>query len=303
MEVRDKIHIFTDADLDGSISYLTFCWYKDKKLDVTVTTEKSLKNDFEAFCKKEDVGSYKTVAILDIDISRNPEIYDKPNVVIFDHHLGSLNCPYKFKHAKVYLEDEGSTCRLLYKKIKTFSSFELDNNKKLLISIGHDYDSYTLKNKDLSVGLNTLFWNMQGNRLEKFVDKYYDGFSPFTEDEKKIILFYRNKIKKHLEVTPIYKSTIKLGSKDVVVCSMMTDFCINEFAQEIINNTRSDIGIIVNPKTESVSFRKSKDCTVDLSKLAKKLCNGGGHENAAGGLITPEFLQFTKLLNQIERVI
>ena len=46
MEVRDKIHVFTDADLDGSISYLTLCWYKGKKLDVTVTTEKSLKFDF-----------------------------------------------------------------------------------------------------------------------------------------------------------------------------------------------------------------------------------------------------------------
>jgi oligoribonuclease NrnB/cAMP/cGMP phosphodiesterase (DHH superfamily) len=296
-------HVFTDADLDGSVSYLTLLWFKEQDITVTVTTERNLKADFESFFKKHNIESFKKIYILDLDISRNPELYDKPNVTIVDHHQGSLTCDYKFKYAKVFIENEGSTCRLLYKKLKEAFKKDLDTNKKLLVSIGHDYDSYTLKNKELSVGLNTLFWNLQGNRLEKFSEKYKNGFVPFTSDELKIILFYRNKIKKHLEITPVYIANVKLGKNETKICSLMTDFCINEFAHEIIEQTKSDIGFIINPKTETVSFRRSKNCTIDLSKLAAKLCGGGGHEAAAGGPITEKFLEFSKLFNSIERNI
>lgn len=298
-----SIHVFTDADLDGAISYLTLCWFKEQKIPVTVTTEKNLKQDFDTFLKNNNIDSYKKIFILDIDISRNPEFYDRANVTIVDHHQGSINCNYNFKYAKAFIENEGSACKLLYKKLKEILKKDIDANKKLLISIGHDYDSYSLKNKEISVGLNTLFWNFQGNRLEKFAEKYNSGFIPFTNDELKIILFYKNKIKKHIEVTPIYTTTLKLGGKESKICSFMTDFCINEFAQETIEQTKSDIGIIINPKTETVSFRRSKECTTDLSKLAFKLCGGGGHEAAAGGPITEKFLEFSKLFNCIERII
>jgi len=297
------IHVFTDADLDGAVCYLTSCWFMEKKLNVTVTTEKNLKKDLEQFLNNNDINNYSRVYILDIDISRTPELYDKPNITIFDHHLGSINCTYQFKHAKVFIENEGSACKFLYKKLKEKYNRDLDQNKKLLVSIGHDYDSYTLKNKDLSVGLNTLFWNLQGNRLEKFAEKYYNGFIPFTNDEHKIILFYKNKIKKHLEITPIYSAGITFGKREVKVCSVMADFCINEFAYEILNLTKSEVGIIVNPRTETVSFRRSKDSIIDVSKLASRICKGGGHEAAAGGLITQEFLEFSKLLNQMDRFI
>lgn len=298
-----NIHVFTDADLDGAISYLTLCWFKDQKIPVTVTTEKNLKQDFENFLKNNNIESFKKIYILDIDISKNPELYDKKNVTIVDHHQGSIKCNYEFKNAKAFIENEGSACKLLYKKLKEILKKDIDVNKKLLISIGHDYDSYTLKNKELSVGLNTLFWNFQGNRLEKFVEKYYSGFIPFTQDELKIILFYKNKIKKHLEVTPVYTTTVKIGGNDTKICSFMTDFCINEFAHETIELTKSDIGIIINPKTETVSFRRNKNSTIDVSKLASKLCDGGGHEAAAGGLITEKFLEFSKLFNNMERFV
>jgi len=301
--MSNDIHVFTDADLDGAVSYLTLCWFMGKKLSVTVTTEKNLKNDFETFLKNNNIDSYKRVYILDVDISRAPELYDRSNITILDHHLGSINCTYEFKNARTFIENEGSACKLLYKKLKEIYNKDLDQNKKLLVSIGHDYDSYTLKNREVSVGLNILFWNLQGNRLEKFAEKYSEGFIPFTSDENKIILFYRNKIKKHLELTPVYSALVTLGKREVKICSVMTDFCINEFAQEIIELTKSEVGIVVNPKTQSVSFRRSKQSNIDVSKLASRLCKGGGHEAAAGGLITPEFMEFTKLLNQTDRFL
>ena len=293
----NNIHVFTDADLDGAISYLTLCWYYNRELPVTVTTEKDLLKEIEAFKKKNNITDYKRVYILDLDINKAAANLDHENITIVDHHFGSVNCEYKFTKAKTRIEDSGSTCKLLYKILKEGTKKDLDAGKRILISIGHDYDSYTLKNKELSIGMNMLFWNLQGNRLQKFTERFLkEGFTGLTDDDKKIISFYKNKIVKFINETPIYSGSVTMGSKNVKVCSIMADFCINEIAREIMEKTNSEIAIVINPRTESVSFRRSADCTVNLAKLADKVANGGGHEQAAGGKITPIFLEFTKKL-------
>ena len=51
---------------------------------------------------------------------------------------------------------------------------------------------------------------------------------------------------------------------------------------------------MVNLKIGTVSFRKLKTCSVHLGKLASALCDGGGHEYAAGGKVCDKFLDFCK---------
>lgn len=288
--------MFTDADLDGAISYLTLCWYIGKQLPVTVTSEKSLFEDFKRFSQNKDIKNFKRIYVLDLDIcSLAPQI-DRPNFSIIDHHMGSIECGYNFKNAKHRIENSGSTCKLLYNVLKTHYNRDLDDLKKLLISVGHDYDSYTLNNKEISVGLNMLFWNLQGNRIEKFYNKYKDGFKPFTEEDKRIISFYNSKIDRFISDNHIFIGTIPTANGDIKVASIMADFCINEIAQNIIEKTNSEVGIVINPKTESVSFRRRPGSSYRVNKLAAKISDGGGHESAAGGRITESFLEFTKLL-------
>lgn len=295
MIVKD-IQVFTDADLDGAISYLTLCWFMGHDLPVSVTTEKEAKKEIVEFIANNKVDAFRRVYVLDLDIGDFANILDYKNFSIVDHHLGSLNCNYNFKNAKTKLEDSGSTCKLLYKVLKTHYSKDLDFNKKLLISIGHDYDSYTLKDRETSIGINILFWNLQGDRLKKFVKKYKDGFFGFTEEDRRIINYYRNKINRFINESNIYTGTIKIGSKDIKFCSILADFCINEIAQEIIDRTKSEIAIVVNPRTESVSFRRNVGSTFNVAKLAEKIADGGGHPGASGGKITKTFLEFTKFL-------
>lgn len=290
------IHVFTDADLDGAISYLTLCWYLNIDLPVTVTTENQLGEDYKKFREGRNVANYKRIYVLDLDICKLAPELDKPNFSIVDHHLGSLECGYEFTQARHKIEDSGSTCKLLYEVLKNHYKRDLSTEQKLLISIGHDYDSYTLKQREISIGLNMIFWNLQGNRLEKFVQKYKDGFKGFSEEDKKVISFYNKKIDSFLNSTTIYTGIVPIGGKQTQVCSIMADFCINEVAQAIINKTDSDIGIVVNPKTQSVSFRRSSSSSFNVANLAKKIADGGGHPAAAGGKITDKFLEFTKLL-------
>lgn len=294
-----KIHVFTDADLDGTISYLTLCWFFKKLLNVTVTTKKNFKEDFNNFLQKNDVNSFDKIYILDIAVCDCISMIDYKNITIVDHHPESYNPPNNFKNAKTLFAQEGSTCKLLYKKLKDAFKTDLSPQQKLLISIGHDYDSYLLVYGNLSVGLNTLFWNYQGNRLEKFVKRFFEGFVQFTSDEKKSLLFYQKKIDRLIKETPIYTGEVMLGTKKTKISSVMCNFCVNEVAQKIINLTDCDVCIIVNTDSNSVNFRRSAKSNINVGSLAAALCEGGGHAAAAGGKITSKFVSFTKLLPTI----
>lgn len=295
VNIKD-IHVFTDADLDGAISYIVLNWFIGKELPVTVTTEKDILKEINLFFESKNVDDYKRVYILDIDICSIAEKVDRRNFSIVDHHMGSIECAHKFVNARTKILDEGSTCKLLYKVLKDHYKKDLTSEQRALVAVGHDYDSYNLKNKELSIGLNTLFWNYQGNRLQKFIKRFGDGFTGFTPEEERIISYYKKKIDNYIKETPVYSSEVTLGSNKVRVCSIMADFCINEIAQQIIEQTGSEVGIVINPRTESVSFRRSKSSNINVAKLAGKIANGGGHPAAAGGKITPTFVEFSKLL-------
>ena len=56
------------------------------------------------------------------------------------------------------------------------------------------------------------------------------------------------------------------------------DYAINEVAHFLINKHNAEIGIIVNTQgLRQFRLDDHKKCNVDVSILAKKLCNGGGH--------------------------
>ena len=60
--------------------------------------------------------------------------------------------------------------------------------------------------------------------------------------------------------------------------------------------------IVVNINTKRVSFRRNKDIKdISLIEFGKEVCGtGGGHEYAAGGSITNQFMEFTKQLTPYE---
>lgn len=294
VNIKD-VHVFTDADLDGAISYLVLCWYFGCELPVTVTTEKDFEKELDSFLRNNNPDSFRRVYVLDMDICSCAAKVDRGNFTIVDHHQGSINCGHNFKNARFRIKDEGSTCKLLYGVMKEHYKRDLLPAQKLMVAIGHDYDSYSLKDKEKAIGLNTLFWNYQGNRLQKFIKRYYNGFENFTEEDKRIIAFYRNKIDRYINENAVYIADLPIKNRVVKASSIFADFCINEIAQAIIDKTGSEIGVVVNLKTGNVSFRRAKGSEINVAKLAEKIAKGGGHEAAAGGILTDTFAEFTKL--------
>ena len=161
-----------------------------------------------------------------------------------------------------------------------------------------DYDSYKLKVPG-SHELNLLFWNYQGDKLIKFVKDFRDGYTGYTTDQQSIIEFYKTKIRNTVNSLEYYTADVPIGGAPRKIIATFATTCINDVADYIIKQHKADIGIVVNPKSQKVSFRKNKKCNVDLSVVANTIADGGGHEYAAGGVLGDKFETFSKVLKPI----
>ena len=298
---KKKVFIFTDIDLDGSMSYLLFRWFRDNRIPVISTRVNDFRKSFSGWLKQNDPDTFDHIYILDLDISQDSiELVDRPNIVIIDHHDTHVTNKHKYKKAKVFIKHTTSCARLIYDLLNKKSKITLTDQQKHLMLLVDDYDCYNLELKG-SHELNLLFWNYQGNKLTKFVSDFYDGFNGFTPQEEKIINFYKKKIKYTINSLDIFEASISINKSNRKVVSTFATSCINDVADHIIKSNDAEVGIVINLNSNKVSFRKNKTSDVNLSKLAQKLTNGGGHTFAAGGIVTDTFLAFTKLLKPVSK--
>tara|TARA_R110002020_G_scaffold15792_2_gene56347 strand:+ start:278 stop:1207 length:930 start_codon:yes stop_codon:yes gene_type:complete len=288
--------IFTDIDLDGAMSYLLFEWYNKKRIPYIATRVTDFRASFSGWLKHHKLTDYDTVYILDLDVSNEcQELVDKPNIVIVDHHESHVQNKHKYKKAKTFISTDTSCARLLYKLLYSKSDEPLSDEYKKLVLLVDDYDSYSLKVPN-SHELNTIFWNYQGDKVKKFVEDFGSGFHEFTSQQEKIIDFYKKKLSNVISSLDIFEGIVPIGSAPTKVVSTFANTCINDVADYIIKDHDADIGMVVNMDSKKVSFRKDKQCPVDLSLLAKTIADGGGHKYAAGGKVSDKFITFTKLL-------
>ena len=288
--------IFTDIDLDGAMSYLLFEWYNKKRIPYIATRVTDFRASFSGWLKYHKLSDYDTVYILDLDVSSEcQELVDKPNIVIVDHHESHVQNKHKYKKAKTFISTETSCARLLYKLLYSKSDEPLSDEYKKLVLLVDDYDSYSLKVPN-SHELNTIFWNYQGDKVKKFVEDFGSGFHEFTSQQEKIIAFYKKKLRNVISALDIFEGIVSIGGTPTKVVSTFASTCINDVADHIIKQYTADIGMVVNMNSKKVSFRKGKQCSVDLSLVAKTIADGGGHKYAAGGKVSDKFITFTKLL-------
>lgn len=296
-----KSYVFTDSDLDGVGSYLVSKWLIDNDMPFTTTTVKNFHEDFVKWNKLNKVKDYEKVYIFDINVAEYCDLLDYDNVVIIDHHNGKDGYT-GYKKATLVLDQKcTSTTKLV---LKTLLQNNPDLKSKLsvpkakLITLIDDYDSYQLKDPN-SLGINTVLWSYTGNRIQKFIEEFYDGFRTFTKFQINMISIAKKKVEEAVETYQAFSLTLPIDGKESKIVSTFCDHNINEVAHGIIKKYQADIGIVVNLKSKSVSLRKSKQCSVNLNKLAAKLCEGGGHFDSAGGSLNKTFIKFSKLFKKI----
>lgn len=289
-----NIAIWTDNDLDGAGSALALkLIYKHKAKSFFIKET----NDFDlvGYIKgwiNQNYDSYDRIFITDLYVPDELiEFVDKPKVVIIDHHKSHIEVKDRYKNATLCMEEYPSCTKLIWDKLN--KNRAVDNPAiDALFNIIDDYDSYQLKYKE-TLKLNAVYHSFNKPKVDKFIERYEDGFKDFNINEQNAIKLYYNKLKDELSKVTYFTGTLK-GYKVISCCA---SFGINEIAHNSLKKFNADIAFIVIPQSESISIRKNKDtCDLNLAKLAELLCDGGGHEYAAGGKITEKFLNFTKTL-------
>tara|TARA_R100001163_G_scaffold927_1_gene1459 strand:+ start:13 stop:885 length:873 start_codon:yes stop_codon:yes gene_type:complete len=284
-----NIQVWTDTDLHGAGATLVLKWlYKDAKtFSINDVTEYTFTGKFKGASQTLD--HYDRVYIVDLDLTPEQiKLADRDNVVIVDIHKNHINNKSLYKKAKVILEDHPSTPDLIYDKFSNHLQHLTDKQLLMIEYIG-TYDWYNTKYKE-SLKLNAIYYNLNSPKTENFISAFSDGFRDFTIHEKNAIKLYFKKFKDQIDTGQVFTGMIK----DYSIVATFANYAINELAHFLIKKYNTDISIIVNTQAKTVSFRRSKEANVDVSILATKLCDGGGHAAAAGGKITEQFANLTK---------
>ena len=299
----NRIFVFTDFDLDGTTSLLELHWalkVKPGQIQYKSTTVSNFRREYLSWLNEHKPDNYDKIFILDLDVSGSADLVDRNNFVIIDHHLTHVKAKDNYKNATVNVVETTSCAKLVYKHF----NLQLTPEQKFLVALANDYDSYALQISQ-SYEINCLLTNLQksagGQKADKFMARFYEGFKGFTAQETNIInthIALRDKTIKELNV---FEGKVSIGGKERRVIGTTGNKFVNEVCDHLIKKLGAEIAFFVNPDVTHVSFRKNKTCDVDLSKLAAKLCEGGGHEYAAGGKITESFMNFTKLLTPVEQ--
>lgn len=290
-----NVKVFTDNDLDGACSALLLAEvHKNDNISITEIIDATFYDTVKAWAATNI--NYDVVYVTDLFVPDSVlPLLDNKKVVIIDHHKSHIDVKDRYKEAKVVMKEETSCSKLIY-ELFAKKLTHLKPSHKRLVDIVDDYDCYQLKYAD-TLKLNAVYRGYNRPRVDRFIESFKSGMREYTAPELGSINIFFKKLKAHLEDVQMYHGEIK-GNK---VISFFCDFAINEVAHFLLKKTGAQVAIIVMPRIGAVSFRKrDKNCDIKLNKLAEILCEGGGHEYAAGGKITDKFLEFTKLLKPYE---
>ena len=283
-----NIQVWTDTDLHGAGGALVLKWlYKNSKtFNINDVTESTFTGRFKGALSTLD--HYDRIFIIDLDLNKEQiELVDKGNVVVIDSHKNHSSYKHLYKNAKVIIDESYfSVVNLIKDKFK--SHLDLNSNQIKLIDLINGYDWYKSNNDSLK--LNAVYYNLNSPKTENFISSFYNGFSSYTIEQKNSIKLFFKKFKEQINSNGIFKGNIKQYN----VVASFGNYAVGELAHFLLSKYNADISIIVNTKAKTVSFRRSKDCDADVSLIAKKLCDGGGHPASAGGKLTNQFASLTK---------
>ena len=283
-----NIQVWTDTDLHGAGGALLLKWlYKNSEtFNINDVTESSFTGRFRGALDTLD--HYDRIFIVDLDLNEEQiKLADRDNVVVIDGHKNHSKFKHLYTRSKVIIDESYfSVVNLIKDKFK--SHLSLTKEQLDLIDLINGYDWYKSNNDSLK--LNAVYYNLNTPKTENFISNFYNGFNSYTIEQKNSIKLFFRKFKEQISSNSIFKGKIK----DYNVIASFGDYAVGELAHFLLSKYNADISVIVNTKAKTVSFRRSKDCDADVSLLAKKLCDGGGHPGSAGGKLTDKFASLTK---------
>ena len=290
-------HIFTHNDLDGAVSVLVYMWSQPKEDSFQYTPISNLEI---SKLKREIKNSHNPSKIYVFDIGLREEFFpelDQSHIIFIDHHKSSEKFVERFTKSQVIYTEYSSNALLMYRLFK--DRMHVTDEQKTLVALTDDFDSYKLQ-LPYSYDLNILFWSEYQNRFSDFIKDYYNGFKPFTENQKRAIAFIKKEAAEEASKVSVFYGELMISGNLKRTCAAMIDRIVPQVMEVLIKKYSPDLFFFINTKNEKVSIRQcSQESPIDCGAFAEKICNGGGHPNAAAGMITPLFMEITKNLKPI----
>lgn len=311
-----KVMCWTHHDLDGLVSALLVKWaHPDMEFEYQTTSPQTFRDDYTKWLINHDPErDYERVFFTDLDLSENQDLPDFPNSCIIDHHNMHVEAADNYQHAITVIDNYSSACLLIYRTFKKWFNLKLTIQQKVLIKLGDDQDSHQNKIPASNI-LNAVFWSTQ-NRFPVFINQLDKGFTGLTNKQKAIYRLYKKDLqqkKDNLEyfihrkcklfqgVNIVTEDHKNINDNHYYVIATFCDKYINEIADYLFDEYDCDIAIVVNMRTNHVSWRRNDSCKIDLGRVAEVLTDGGGHPYSSGGYITEQFKLFTKRLKPKKR--
>ena len=246
-----------------------------------------------------------------------------------DHHTSNLNhhSPYKYFH--IESTDEKNIPRSACKYL-----FDLIIDKFYTIEIIHNYDAFYKIINDIS-RYDTWLWKTDPdegdeNHTAILIDELGSVSEAFNEinhqllrrgnistslqDVEKFSTLIESNlnrkdqiIKKYLKNT-VYDLGYNLGFTNRVLTSVKFALVIlpenfgNDIMEAIYTSKEQKVDVVIGlyPSTRSLSFRRSYNCSIDVSKIAANY-GGGGHTAAAGATLNSD--TFIRFLNYYYKLL
>lgn len=286
--------VFFHKDLDGVVSYLALCWAFDKKLPYAdVASSFLVQNKIQSLKIKELLKNHSQVFFLNLDISHvSPELVNYPGVTVIDYH------PQEPVHSNIqyWIANGVKSCsKAIYQRYK--ASLNLSTERKALIALADDYNSWKHSHTD-STRLNIVYHRMP-NKVESFVNQFYNGFFFFTPEQLHQVTLHEDAAREICKDLQLYAATASIQGQPQRMVSFFTDDYIDECISYAFKRTKANLVFCIHRNTNRVFVRKDAENPIDLGLLCKKLLNGGGTREAAGGIVNEKFLQFSSVFKEV----
>jgi uncharacterized protein len=220
----------------------------------------------------------KNILFCDIALSLNDLnelIMNGNNFFIIDHHLSTMKLLDKLDNKYKYFEINHSACILTWK-------YFFKNEPPMLLKYIEDRDIW--KNKLPNIDAFSAWFNLQNLTFE-FIDSLYNDNTKLLKGiETGKIYHEHDKLLLDRLMDNIEIETIILDNNTYIVGKINSPIYKSELGNKIITNYPlidfAYVYSIKNGKTY-ISLR-SDDQHQDVSLIASKYFNGGGHRNASG---------------------
>jgi oligoribonuclease NrnB/cAMP/cGMP phosphodiesterase (DHH superfamily) len=209
---------------------------------------------------------------------------DGVEIYWIDHHRTALERDRRgvvtARFTDKVLDESYAACRLTFEYLAAQRDAQhIATELRQLVALADDNDRWLHRisgSRTLALAVSALAGNDAYGELLQM-----DATAQLTPRLQQAALRVDAELRRSSAIADATRTERHLAELDVTLVTAVCDGYASEIADRWSSTTRKSVYALYDARSLGVSFRRSPDCTVDLSALAQRL-GGGGHPAAAG---------------------